>query len=172
MPFPHPDECALRPARDDDSPGIVALVGCCFSAYPGCLLDVNDEERGLLTPSTSFAAFWVLAHHDRILATIACTEHDVDGQRGPEPGVELKKCYVHPALRGHGVARRLVDLVEDHARSAGRQIVELWSDTRFVTAHGVYTHLGYRPTGAERALEDSSATREFHFVKRLAPLQR
>lgn len=170
MPFPHPDACELRLAQDDDSPGVVALVGLCFSPYPHCWLDVNHEEQGLLTPSTSFARFWVLVHGDRVFATIACTEHDVDpgDGRGRTPGVELKKCYVHPALRRHGVARRLVALVEDHARARGRPCVELWSDTRFETAHAVYARLGYWKTGERRALHDISDTEEFRFVKRLA----
>ncbi len=170
MPFPHPSACELRAARNSDSPGIVALVGMCFQPYDHCWLDVDREEPGLLTPETSFARFWVLVHRDRVFATVACTEHDVALEsRAAERGVELKKCYVHPALRGHGVARTLVGLVEDHARAHDRRNVELWSDTRFLTAHGVYEHLGYRRTGEQRALFDISGTQEFRFVKQLAP---
>ena len=158
------DEVVIRPAANSDSPGIIDLVARCFADYPGCVLDVNREERGLLTPTSSFARFWVLVRRDeRVVGSIACTEHEIDGA----PGVELKKCYLHPAVRGRGWARHLVALVEDHARARERPIVELWSDTRFVTAHAVYRHLGYAPTGAERALHDLSDTREFHFVKRL-----
>lgn len=164
MPFPTDDELVLREARDLDSPGIVALVGLCFREHPGCVLHVDEEETGLLTPESSFARFWVLVHGDRVFGTIACTEHDVDG----EPGVELKKCYLHPSIRGRGWATRLAALVEQHARERGRKVVELWSDTRFTTAHAVYEHLGYRPTGQVRDLHDRSETREYHFVKRLS----
>ena len=169
MAFPTSADCELRLARDDDSPGIVALVGLCFRPYAHCWLDVDNEEPGLLTPTTSFARFWVLTQGDRIWATVACTEHDVeiDGRR--RPGVELKKCYVHPALRGQRVATRLVALVEEHARANGRAIVELWSDTRFTLAHSVYEHLGYRRTDATRELHDISDTAEFHFIKPLSP---
>lgn len=154
----------LRAARDTDSPGLVALVGRCFADYPGCVLDVNDEEPGLLTPTTSFARFWVVVAHDRVLASVACAEHDVDGV----PGVELKKCYVHPVLRGRGWATRLVALVEDFAAAHERRRIELWSDTRFATAHAVYRHLGYRATGEQRELHDRSQTREYRFAKDLA----
>lgn len=171
MPFPHSDACDLRLARDEDSPGIVALVGLCFRPYAHCWLDVNREEPGLLSPTRAFARFWVLVHRERVFATIACTEHAVDAGdgAGPRPGVELKKCYVHPALRRQGVAKRLVGLVEDHARAGGRPLVELWSDTRFETAHAVYAGLGYWKTGERRALHDISDTEEFRFVKQLAP---
>ncbi|MGA0060780.1 MAG: GNAT family N-acetyltransferase [Planctomycetota bacterium] len=166
MGFPSAEQLRIRPAEDTDSPGIVALVGLCFAEYPGCVLDVDREEPGLLTPTTSFARFWVLAaENDRIFGCIACTEHDVEGR----PGVELKKCYLHPAYRGRGLASRLVALVEQHAWAADRPRVELWSDTRFEQAHAVYAHLGYRRTGTERDLQDLSATREFHFLKELTP---
>lgn len=166
MPFPPAASLRFRDAVDLDSPGIVALVGRCFAEYPGCVLDVDREEAGLLAPSTSFARFWVLVDvGQRVFSTIACTEHEVDGA----PGVELKKCYLHPAYRGLGFARRMVDLVEGHARARGRPALELWSDTRFTTAHAVYAHLGYRPTGRVRDLGDLSATREHHFAKWLAP---
>lgn len=157
----------LRRARDGDSPGIVALVGLCFAEYPGCILDVDEEERGLLAPETAFSAFWVLAEGDRVRGTIACQERlaDADGPRR----VELKKLYLHPRVRGRGLARRLCGLVEDWAREHGHDLVDLWTDTRFRTAHAVYEHLGYVRTGRIRALDDRSATREYHFVKELAP---
>ena len=160
------DSLRIRPVRDADSPGLVDLVGRCFAEYPGCVLDVENEETCLLHPETAFTRFWVLVDGaERVFGCIACSEHQVDD----EPGVELKKCYLHPQVRGRGLASRLVGLVEDHARERDRPLVELWSDTRFETAHAVYQHLGYRRTGRERDLHDRSATREFHFVKRLAP---
>lgn len=166
MGFPDASLLHFRPAADADSPGIVALVGLCFSEYPGCVLDVDLEEPGLLSPTSSFARFWVLVGPDqRVFGCIACTEHEVDGA----PGVELKKCYLHPAFRGRGLASRMVGFVEEHARTANRPVVELWSDTRFERAHAVYEHLGYRRTGQERDLNDLSATREYHFMKELEP---
>jgi putative acetyltransferase len=166
MGFPDASLLRFRLAVDVDSPGIVALVGMCFAEYPGCVLDVDQEEPGLLTPADSFARFWVLVDdRERVFGCIACTEHDVDGAAG----VELKKCYLHPAYRGRGLASQMVKLVEDHARAASRPRVELWSDTRFTQAHAVYEHLGYQRTGEERDLHDLSATREFYFRKELEP---
>ena len=167
MPFPHSADCELRLASDQDSASIIALVGLCFRPYHRCWLDVNREEPGLLTPTSSFARFWVLSHRDRVYATVALTEHEVQLDGVAHAGVELKKCYVHPALRGQRVATRLVRLVEEHAAGRRRDVVELWSDTRFTLAHAVYEHLGYRRTGLVRALHDISDTLEFHFAKSL-----
>jgi putative acetyltransferase len=44
----------LRAARDDDSSGVIALVGRVFAEYPGCLLDVDAEEPELRAPASSF----------------------------------------------------------------------------------------------------------------------
>ncbi|MBK8978377.1 MAG: GNAT family N-acetyltransferase [Planctomycetes bacterium] len=163
-------ELQIRPATAADSAGIVALVGMCFAEYPGCILDVDREETSLLRPAAAFNAFWVLEWwrpergDGRVMGTIGASDHPIGGR----PGSELKKLYLHPALRGRGIARVLVGLVEDRARELGHTAIELWSDTRFTTAHRVYERLGYRATGAVRALHDLSATREFHYVKQLA----
>ena len=165
--FPDDDRLLLRPARDLDAPGLIALVGGCFAEYPGCVLHVDDEEPSLLRPESAFARAWVLVFRDegdeRVFGSIACSDVDIDGR----PGGELKKCYLHPFVRGRGWATRLVALVEAWARDRGHELVELWSDTRFRTAHAVYEHLGYVPSGRQRALHDRSATVEFHFRKRL-----
>ncbi|MGE0142635.1 MAG: GNAT family N-acetyltransferase [Planctomycetota bacterium] len=165
MAFPRAEQCEIRLATDGDSPGIVALVGRCFFDYERCWLDVDREETGLLSPSSAFTRFWVLAHGDRIYGSIACNDHEAEADH--PRSVELKKCYVHPALRRQGVATRLVDLVEAHAQDFHAHTVELWSDTRFLQAHALYERLGYRRSGARRELGDISDTAEFHFVKTL-----
>ena len=79
--------------------------------------------------------------------------------------IELKKLYVDRGLRGEGWGRRLVEWVEVQARAQGAKVVELWTDTKFETAHAVYQRLGYRPTGKKRALHDISETWEYHYQK-------
>ena len=157
-------EIRLRPARDGDSPGVIALVGRCFRDYPGCVLWVNDEETSLLAPASNFERFWVLEARDRIVGTIAAgAPRDENGSRR----VELKKLYVHPWLRGRGQGSRLVRVLEQFATDCEATVVDLWSDTRFDTAHAVYRHLGYRATGRERELDDRSDTREWEFERLL-----
>jgi putative acetyltransferase len=156
----------LRPARDADSAGVIALIASVFTEYPGCVLDVDAEEPELRAPATRFERFWVLERAGRIVGCIGLETHL--GAAG-EPCVELEKLYLANELRGQGFGRGLIELVEDHARERGVSLVELWSDTRFTRAHTVYERLGYRRTGRERDLHDLSNTREYHFEKRLGP---
>ena len=145
----------LRHARDSDAPGIIDLIGRCYAEYEGCVLCVDEEEPELrcVASSAAFSRFWVLTRAERIVGTVACKER---------PGVlELKKLYLNPAVRGLGLGRRLVGLIEDYADEHGLDRVELWSDTRFLTAHAVYERLGYRCTGRTRDLHDRSNTTEY-----------
>lgn len=151
----------LRPARDADSAGVIALIGGVFDEYPGNVLDVETEERGLLAPASSFEAFWVLEAPDG--AIVGCI-----GGATVVPGLraELKKCYVRKDFRGRGHGRRLIGAMEEWARARGLAEVELWSDTRFVEGHRAYQGLGWRRTGAVRELHDLSRSTEWHFLKR------
>lgn len=151
----------FRPARDADSAGVIALVAACYAEYPGCVLLVDEEEPELRQPASTpvFDGFWVLAARGDILGTIAWKAY-------PEH-LELKKLYLAPTLRGQGLARHLVAHVEAEARRRGLGRVELWSDTRFETAHRVYAHLGYAASGTRRALQDASQTEEDHYFRAL-----
>ena len=150
----------LRPATDADAEAVIDLIARIFTEYPGCVLDVDGEEPELRTPASSFDRFWVAERDGAVVGCIAC------GRRGDL--VELKKLYVDKDARGEGLARRLVDLVEQAARDEGASLIELWSDTRFATAHAVYLRLGYTQTGRTRELHDLSHTTEHHFIKQLA----
>ena len=149
----------LRTATNCDSPGIIDLVGRCYAEFPGCVLDVAGEEPELLDPEGAFSGFWVLDRDGKVVGTIGCK---VRHQQ-----LELKKLYLDPDIRGTGWARRLVVLIEDFARQHDIAVVELWTDTRFENAHGLYTHLGYVKTGETRELNDQSNTVEYYFRKDL-----
>ncbi len=152
---------SIRTARDEDSAGVIALIGSVFAEYPGVLLDVDREEPELRAPASRFPFFWVAEDQDsEIVGCIGCTECTARA-----PTVELKKLYVHESARRQGLGRRLITLVEDHARAVGATRIVLWSDTRFVTAHEVYRRTGYEATGRTRELHDLSDTREFEFEK-------
>lgn len=149
----------VRPATDDDATGVIDLITRVFAEYPGCVLDVDREEPELRTPASSFDRFWVVEENGAVVGCIACALHG--------DTCELKKLYVDKPARGRGFARRLVELVEMTARDHGADLIELWSDTRFVTAHAVYERLGYQASGRTRDLHDLSNTTEYHFTKSL-----
>ncbi len=160
------DGSTLRPVTDEDSQGLITLVGEAFDEYPGCVLDLPGLDRDLVEPATSAAAadsrLWVVDHPEAgVIACIGLGPVDATAT------AELKRLYVAANRRRRGLARGLVDWVEAVALDLGASAIELWSDTRFVDAHRLYERLGYAPTGQHRELHDPSATTERHFRREL-----
>ncbi len=154
----------IRPVRDSDAEGLIRLIDVCWSAYEGCILDVDGEEPQLRAMRSHFDAlggeYWVAEGAGGLIAAGGGWAPAADAA-----GAELHKLYVLAELRRQGVARRLVAMAEAAARSRGSRFIELWSDSRFLEAHAFYEALGYRRTGRTRELNDLSDTTEFHFVK-------
>lgn len=154
----------IRPVRDSDAEGLIRLIDVCWSAYEGCILDVDAEEPQLRVMRSHFDAlggeYWVVEGAGGRIAAGGGWAPAAD-----PAGAELHKLYVLAELRRQGGARRLVAMAEAAARSRGSRFVELWSDSRFLEAHAFYEALGYRRTGRTRELNDLSDTTEFHFVK-------
>lgn len=153
----------LRPVADSDAAALQALVGGCFAAYEGAMLEVDGLDAWMLQPATNLAAkgavLWVLPAGRDLAA--------VGGWQPSAAGVELKTLYVGPPWRRRGHAVAFVGLVERAARRRGARTVELWTDTRFLDAHRLYARLGFRSTAETRELHDRSHTTELHFVKTL-----
>jgi len=150
----------VRPTVPEDVPGILALIGEIYTEYD-CVLDPLEEPH-LLEPGPYFRAhggeFWVVEDEGKLRATVAVMLH--------EDACELKSLYVHPELRRQGWGRRLTELAIAYARSRGRRLMILWSDTRFTKAHKLYRGMGFRETGL-RELHDSNDTVEYGFEKEL-----
>ncbi len=155
----------LRPAHDEDSWDVIALIAACWSEYPGCVMDVHGECPDLLAPASAYrelgGAFWVATDPcQTVVATV--------GWRPLSAGaLELERLYVHRRWRRRGLAASLADLVEEAAADRHAGAIELWSDTRFADAHRFYERRGYVRGGPDRELGDLSHTREHYFVKAL-----
>ena len=158
---------AIRPARDTDADGLIALINACWSEYPGCMLDVDGELPELRRIATYISGrdgrFWVAERDGRIVASAGV----VPAQ--DRRGMELLKLYVDSSARRRGLAARLVAMAEEEARGRGADKIELWSDTRFLDAHRLYRRLGYTQSPGSRTLQDLSNSVEFHFAKALGP---
>ncbi|MCY3669876.1 MAG: GNAT family N-acetyltransferase [Alphaproteobacteria bacterium] len=154
----------IRLVRDSDAAGLIRLIDACWSAYEGCILDVDAEEPQLRAMRSHFDAlggeYWVAEGPGGGIAAGGGWAPAAD-----PAGAELHKLYVLAEIRRQGLARRLVGMAEAAARRRGSRFVELWSDTRFLEAHAFYEALGYRRTGGTRELNDLSNTTEFHFIK-------
>ncbi len=158
-------EARIRPVRDDDSLDLIALIARCWSEYPGCVLDVHGEEPDLLAPASAYqragGILWVAEGRGGIAACGGVRPSSADGT------AELIKLYVDPTWRRRGLGRALSERIERRAREMGATRIELWSDTRFETAHRLYVTLGYEDLGETRDLHDLSDTTELHYAKSL-----
>ena len=154
----------IRDARDDDSDGLIRLIGDCFSEYPGCVLDVEGEAPELISPATwhkeAGGRLWVAEGDGTIVGCVAILPE-------AERSAELKKLYVSSELRRLGLGARLCELVEAEARSRGANTVILWSDTRFEDAHRLYEQRGYERGPDTRELHDASKSVEYYFRRSL-----
>ena len=155
----------LRDAVDDDSWELVALIGACWGEYPGCVMDVHGECRDLLAPASAYRAArgWIGVVTDPCGTVVASGAF----RRLDAATADLERLYVARRWRRRGLAAAIVGELERRAREAGCERMELWSDTRFGSAHALYGRLGYLATGRSRDLADLSGTVEAHFHKDL-----
>ena len=167
----------LRPGRDADADGLIALIGACWGEYPGIVLDVDGEVPELRALAGYFAraggALWVAEAAGAIVGMIGvrpAAEPDVPpGPPAPLlPTWEICKLYLARAWRGTGLAEALLRQAETHAVAAGAGRLLLWSDTRFTRAHRFYEKNAYLRAGPVRVLHDLSHSLEFGYAKLLA----
>ena len=156
----------IRPGRDDDAAGFIALISACWGEYPGVVCDVDAELPEIRAFATYVAGLGgglrTAEHCGMVVGMIATYPY-------PEHWV-LSRLYVDAAQRGTGLGQALLRLAEDHARAAGATRMALWSDVLFTRAHAFYEKHGYVRHGGLRALHDLSNTIEAGFAKPLAGL--
>lgn len=156
----------IRSARDEDSEGLIRLIGNVFAEYPGCILDVDREIPELRIPATAAhtdeGRWWVAELNGHVVGSVAVVPEDANR-------MELKKLYVDTSVRRRGLGAHLVALAESEARQRNAHAITLWSDTRFEDAHRLYERLGFVRAPRTRVLNDISNSVEFHYAKDLAP---
>jgi GNAT superfamily N-acetyltransferase len=147
----------LRAVRDADSAALIRLITDCWSEYPGCVMDVDGEEPWLRAPASAYARkrgrMWVVEDGTASDGTgvVACAGYvpcadlksadlkSADLKNADLKNAELKNMYVAAPARRRGLGTYLVGLVLAAARADGSARVQLWSDTRFLDAHRLYT---------------------------------
>ena len=165
---PHPGvlRCAdvIRPGRDDDAAGYIALIGACWGEYPGVVFDVDAELPEIRALASYIAgkggALWTAEAGGQVVGMVATYPAD--------DGWHLSRMYVAASQRGTGLGRDLLQHAEDHARAAGAPRMVLWSDVLFTRGHAFYEKHGYVRRGGLRALHDLSNTIEAGYAKPLA----
>ncbi|MFF4400898.1 GNAT family N-acetyltransferase [Streptomyces sp. NPDC001480] len=83
----------------------------------------------------------------RPVATGGWRSQDANEEGNLDGDAELKRMFVVEAMRGRGLARRILTALEDDARAAGRLRMVLETGTKQPEAIALYTSSGYEPCG-------------------------
>lgn len=155
-------EWSIRLATREDEPGIQRSVKAVYDEY-GFIWDAHGYHKDLYDIDEHYFSagdlFWVAELEGEVVATVALTLFPLRAGEfgsivieGEDPRVagadcELNRLYVDPAARRKGIGQALTLTAIEHARSLGRQAMELWSDKQFGDAHRLYGALGAKVVG-------------------------
>jgi GNAT superfamily N-acetyltransferase len=127
------------------------------------VVELDGEVPELRALATHFAArggtLWVAEAAGEIVGMIGAAPEAPDGNW------QIGRMYMASAARGSGLAQRLLDTAEAHARARGAASLSLHSDTRFDRAHRFYEKSSYLRAGPVRVLHDKSNSLEFGYAK-------
>jgi putative acetyltransferase len=136
----------IQPQRADH-PQVVALLG----ALDRYLADLYPPEANhllsvaeLLAPEVDFFAAW---QEGRIVGTGAVRRMPGSAATAGQPYGEIKRMFVEPALRGQGVAYRLISALEDALRRRGIGVALLETGRDQHEAVRLYQRGGYQVRG-------------------------
>lgn len=154
-----PLEFAVRVAHFEDVDDILGVIRRVYHEY-GFAFEATEETPDLLdfdrTYDQQTGIFFVGVVSDRVVGTI--------GVRWVEATVvEILRLYLDAAYRGQGLGRRLLKAAIGWARHQQAQQVSLWTDTRFITAHKLYTRTSF-VRGGVRHLKDVNNSVEYQFM--------
>ncbi len=133
---------AIRLARFPDDTGAVLDIWREYIASPQVSLDFQDngvEFASLPGKYAEPAGAILLAERDG--AVVGCVAlRPVKARIG-----EVKRLYLRPIARGHGLGRALVERVIEQARQAGYAELRLDVLAEFTAARALYADLGFTP---------------------------
>jgi GNAT superfamily N-acetyltransferase len=134
VPYDHPDARKLNDvvqleyaARYGDHGDITPLDPTMFEPPRGLYLMTYDEDN-------------------RPVATGAWRTQNRNDEGYADGDAEIKRMFVVREARGCGLARRILAMLEDDARAAGRTRMVLETGTMQPEAIGLYVSSGYEPT--------------------------
>jgi putative acetyltransferase len=143
-----PTEPAADRVRSVESVVDLATVALLFREYAGqlgfdlCFQDFESELAGLpgaYAPPHG-ALLLAVAREGSVEEVAGCV-----AVRPFEPGIcEMKRLYLRPAYRGHGIGRALAGAAVDAARARGYRVMRLDTLPAMAEAIALYRSLGFR----------------------------
>jgi GNAT superfamily N-acetyltransferase len=103
-----------------------------FGFEPDPQLDADLDD-----PGGAYAALWVALSGDEVVGSVALRDLG-------DSTVELKRMYLRPDQRGHGVGKQLLALALDWSRARGTRVVRLDTSERMLAAQRLYEAHGFQ----------------------------
>ncbi|MEM8696982.1 MAG: GNAT family N-acetyltransferase [Pseudomonadota bacterium] len=94
------------------------------------------------------ALFWLAESDGTAIGFAMAIGGSSNPETGSETGIELRRMYLLPNVRGSGLGKRIYDVIEAHAREQGHDHV--WLDVMASAdwAHGAYLRWGFTEIGS------------------------
>jgi GNAT superfamily N-acetyltransferase len=149
----------IRRAEAADIPVLIDIIHRTIESY-GYIFELEFELADFLDFDAYYSdgkAELYVIEHDGVVA--GCGALKLNGEIP-----YLSRIYVDEVYRGNGYGKAIVLHLMRRNVALGHVHLELWSDTRFRTAHALYEKLGYVFTGRVRPLGDINNCFEYHYV--------
>jgi GNAT superfamily N-acetyltransferase len=123
------------PFRPNHADGFRALVADTLREFG---FEPDPEfDSDLTDPEASYTALWVALSGEDVVGSVALRDLG-DGT------LELKRMYLRPDQRGHGLGKRLLELALEWSRAHDARRVRLDTSERMVAAQRLYEAYGFR----------------------------
>lgn len=122
---------AFEPAHVDGYTKLVMDTLREFGFEPDPAIDPDLDD-----PAAAYAALWVAQDRGEVVGSVALRDLG-------DSALELKRMYLRPHARGHGLGRRLLATALDYARESGAHVVRLDTSERMETARHLYEAHGF-----------------------------
>lgn len=113
--------------------------------------DITPLDASMFSPPRG-QYFLAYDERERPVATGGWRAQERNAEGYADGDAELKRMYVVPEARGLGLARRILALLEEDAREAGRTRMVLETGTEQPEAVALYASCGYVPATAKFGL--------------------
>lgn len=137
----------LSPARPEDLPQLVELLGILFAQEHELTPDAVKQERGVrrILADPSIGRIYVIRDGERVLGMVNIQKSVSTAEGGPVGSFE--DFVVRPELRGKGLGSRLIRYAIEQSKAEGLLRLILMTDGDNYSAQRIYEKAGFVRSG-------------------------